>query len=250
MNIRKPVDYREMYMDLDAAVNSGRSQIEVYVLIGKAVSSRFEKGAAVAAAEYLQSTCPDINGFSPRNVRRMRDFFSLYSQNTVLLEQAMQVGWTQNVIIMEAELTMEERAWYIKQVVMHKWSKKLLAENIEHAIYNAERLDDLIGMCYTEKNSETQEKNYEKDSVCEPDRTKTESGGSYSRSVDSAGTYLRYEDGISTKECRLRPLRFSDRSRAGRSEGYLSHLWWRLLGENIPPGRVYRPPRGNCRVIV
>lgn len=250
MNIRKPVDYREMYMDLDAAVNSGRSQMEVYVLIGKAVSSRFEKGAAVAAAEYLQSTCPDINGFSPRNVRRMRDFFSLYSPNAVLLEQAMQVGWTQNVIIMEAELTLQERAWYLNQVILHKWSKKLLVESIKRMIVKEEILDDLSGLCYTEDDTEVQETKYEEDSVCEPDRIKTESGGSYSRSIDSAGTYLRYEDGISTKECRLRPLRLSDRSRAGRSEGYLSHLWWRLLGENIPPGRVYRPPRGNCRVIV
>ena len=49
---------------------------EVYA-IGKAISQRPEKGAAVAAAEFLQAKFPDRTGFSPRNVRRMRDFTGL-----------------------------------------------------------------------------------------------------------------------------------------------------------------------------
>ena len=31
-----------------------------------------EKGAAIAAAEFLQTNFPDRTGFSPRNVRQMR----------------------------------------------------------------------------------------------------------------------------------------------------------------------------------
>ena len=33
---------------------------------------RPEKGAAIAAAEFLQTNFPDRTGFSPRNVRQMR----------------------------------------------------------------------------------------------------------------------------------------------------------------------------------
>jgi len=40
--------------------------------IGKAIGQRPEKGAAIAAAEVLQTNVPGRAGFSPRNVRQMR----------------------------------------------------------------------------------------------------------------------------------------------------------------------------------
>ena len=54
MNIRKPIDYSEMYAALDKAVTGKYEQMRMYALIGQTVSAREEKGAAVAAAEYLQ----------------------------------------------------------------------------------------------------------------------------------------------------------------------------------------------------
>lgn len=79
MNIRKNIDYTEMYTALDFAMEAaGKQQMELYCEIGKAVSQRTEKGAAVAAAEYLAKKYPDVQGFSPRNLRRMRDFYRTY----------------------------------------------------------------------------------------------------------------------------------------------------------------------------
>ena len=72
MNVRKPVDYGTMYRELTVILAQKISQmIEIYA-IGKAISQRPEKGAAVAAAEFLQTNFPDRTGFSPRNVRQMR----------------------------------------------------------------------------------------------------------------------------------------------------------------------------------
>ena len=72
MNVRKPVDYGTMYRELVAILAQNLPQmIEIYA-IGKAISQRPEKGAAVAAAEFLQANFPDRTGFSPRNVRQMR----------------------------------------------------------------------------------------------------------------------------------------------------------------------------------
>ena len=47
--------------------------------------------------------------FSPRNVRRMRDFYRTYENDQTLLRLAMKIGWTLNVVIMEAELTSVQR---------------------------------------------------------------------------------------------------------------------------------------------
>ena len=49
MNIRKPTDYSTMFAALDAAVAAQLPQMELYCEIGRVVSGRSEKGAAVAA---------------------------------------------------------------------------------------------------------------------------------------------------------------------------------------------------------
>ena len=54
MNIRKNIDYSDMYAALDAAISAEKQQMKLYCKIGKAVCQRCEKGAAVAAAAYLR----------------------------------------------------------------------------------------------------------------------------------------------------------------------------------------------------
>lgn len=97
MNIRKIVDYSAMYARLDQMLERKLSQIELYFEIGKLVSSRKEKGAAVAAAEYLAAKCPNSAGFSPRNLRRMRDFFCAYETASDILCEALLLAWALDV---------------------------------------------------------------------------------------------------------------------------------------------------------
>lgn len=109
INIRKPVNYGVMYGELTAILVQNLPQmIEAYT-IGKAISQRLEESAAVAAAEFLQTSYPDCTGFSQRNVRRMHDFYKTYEKGQVLLRLAMKIGRTLNVVIMEAELTRVQR---------------------------------------------------------------------------------------------------------------------------------------------
>ena len=81
MNVRKPTDYSALFAALDELVAANLPQMELYCGIGRLVSGRPEKGAAVAAAEYLHSAYPDTAGFSPRNLRRMRDFYRTYESD-------------------------------------------------------------------------------------------------------------------------------------------------------------------------
>ena len=109
MNVRKPVDYSAMFAALDSLMAADLPQMELYYEIGRLVSARPEKGAAVSAAEYLASTYPDASGFSPRNLRRMRDFYRTYENTPEVLARVMTIGWTQNIVILEAELTHRNR---------------------------------------------------------------------------------------------------------------------------------------------
>ena len=249
MNIRKPTDYSDMYVALDRAVSGDHTQMQMYALIGQTVSAREEKGAAVAAAEYLQERYPNIPGFSPRNLRRMRDFYRTYGQDEVSLDLAMQVGWTQNVVILEAELTSRERIWHLKQVVAHGWSKKVLAEHIQKEVHLAETLDDSADLCYTAGNEIALENQDEESidrqpigtSFCPDERT--------DREPLCDGMYLYSEDSPPAGKRRLRQIRHPVRDGAGRPAGHIPYLRRRFRREDFPSARVYRPPQKQYLLI-
>ena len=67
MNVRKPVDYGTMHRELTAILAQNLPQMEEVYAIGKVINQCPEKGAAVAAAEFMQANFPDRTGFSPRN---------------------------------------------------------------------------------------------------------------------------------------------------------------------------------------
>ena len=120
MNVRKPVDYGTMYRELVAILAQNLPQMYEVYAISKAISQRPEKGAAVAAAEFLQANFPDRTGFSPRNVRQIRDFYKTYENDQALLRLAMKIGWTLSVLIMEAKLSRLQKRFYIYKAMTEK----------------------------------------------------------------------------------------------------------------------------------
>ena len=88
MNVRKSVDYSAMHRELTEILARNLPQMDEIHAIGKAISQRPEKGAAVAAAEFLRANFPDRTGFSPRNVRRMRDFYRTYENDQTQIGRA------------------------------------------------------------------------------------------------------------------------------------------------------------------
>ena len=156
MNTRKNIDYSEMYKTLDMLMVQELPQMDLYCEIGKAVCRRKEKGAAVMASEYLNKHYPDVKGFSPRSLRRMRDFYRTYENHPALLRHAMELGWIQNVVIMEAELTMELREWYMKAAKQFDWSKTELIANIAENAHENIVLAIENEVCYTVEQEEKQ----------------------------------------------------------------------------------------------
>lgn len=147
MNIRKNIDYSTMYTQIDEAMQKELSVMVRYFAIGQAVAERTEKGAAVAAAEYIQKNWPDEKGYSPRNLRRMRELYRVYGDSPKAITLAEQIGWTQNVVILEAELDLSLRLWYMRAVRQFGWSKLELIEMIENAAHTEIVLDNGLEVC-------------------------------------------------------------------------------------------------------
>ena len=148
MNVRKPVDYGTMHRELSAILAQNLPQMDEIYAIGKTISQRPEKGAAVAAAEFLQANFPDRTGFSPRNMRRMRDFYKTYENDQTLLRLAMKIGWTLNVVIMEAELMRAQRISCLQRSAAEKLSKKKLLEIILNDVFAEKPIDEPDEICY------------------------------------------------------------------------------------------------------
>ena len=153
MNVRKSVDYGTMYLELTAILAQNLQQMDEIHAIGKTISQRPEKGAAVAAAEFLQANLPDRAGFSPRNVRRMRDFYRTYENDQTLLRLAMKTGWTLNVVIMEAELTRAQRISCLQRAGIENLSKKKLLEIILNDAFAEKPIDEPDEICYNITNT-------------------------------------------------------------------------------------------------
>lgn len=150
MNIRKNIDYSTMFAALEAALSAELPQMQLCCELGRIVCSRPEKGAAVAAAEYLHSRFPDASGFSPRNLRRMREFYRMYEDTPELLTLAMEISWTQNVVILEVDMELEERRWYLRAAGRFGWSKVELQRKIDSDAHLEIQLDESEVPCYTE----------------------------------------------------------------------------------------------------
>lgn len=90
----------------------------------------------------------------------------MYGDTPELLAAAMRLNWTQNVVIMEAELPAEERCWYIRQAAAQSLSKSELLRMIEDFAHLESVLDEKVDAWYNEDNDENSERTqYEEDPV-------------------------------------------------------------------------------------
>ena len=282
MNIRKHIDYSDLFKSLSEAVESGVEQMELYAEIGRLVALRTEKGAAVAASEFLQEQYPEKNGFSARNIRRMRDFYLAYRDDHACMQVAMELNWTQNVVILE-DCEPVNRAWYLNAAHRNHWTKAQLVEAIEQELHQGESLDNSEEMCYDAYNSK--EKSNDEATVCESRKYLPEPNGGvrdeelgceggadrqgadrecrnqsrrYWESSVSTGkpvaerawAFLRRKERSPAGKSRLRKVRFIDRNGPEESAGYVPDLRRRLLQENSLAVGLYRYPWQHRRSVV
>ena len=286
MNIRKPTDYTAMFAALDTLMAAQLPQIELYCEIGRLVSGRAEKGATVAASEYLQAAYPATEGFSPRNLRRMRAFYAAYEESPEIMRLAMYLGWTRNVVILERCGSNEERTWYIRAVLHFGWKKAKLLAAIESQAWQHSSLDEQAFSCYTgEKEATRESKCNEKDTLCvswkylpQPNGGIRDEGlgqkswadvtvpyrvgghqpggdrqpGLSSGAAQAGGAWnlLQRPCGAPAHQSGLRQVRPADWHGQREPAEYVPHLRRRFCRQAAPPDGLHRPPPRCCRPVV
>ena len=92
----------------------------------------------------LKMEFPEIKGFSVRNLKYMRKFAEEYPDFKFVQEVLAQITWYHNIILMDKINDIEERKWYIKEIVQNGWSSNMLKMQIDGKVYERQELAEKI----------------------------------------------------------------------------------------------------------
>lgn len=118
--------------------------MSLYAVIGKCICEQGEKAYVVHLAQTLAEQFLQYKGFSPRNLRRMRDFYRAYETSPALMARAQSLNWTQNTVILECCDTDEQRAFYIRLAMEQDLSKLALMKAIESGAFEAAGMEQNV----------------------------------------------------------------------------------------------------------
>jgi len=120
------------------AVNS--ELVRLYWSIGRDILARQEEqgwGTRVIdrLSADLRREFPEMQGFSPRNLKYMRSFAEHYPDESIVQAVLAQIPWYHNIALLEKLSTIEERLWYARATVEHGWSRNVLVHQIETKLH-------------------------------------------------------------------------------------------------------------------
>lgn len=101
-------------------------------IVGKQKQHKWGKSVVEKLSEDLQKEFPGMEGFSSRNMWRMRMFYLEYEK---LPPMVAEIGWSHNIIIIEKCKDVLERKFYIGMTKKYGWTKNVLTHHIEGQSY-------------------------------------------------------------------------------------------------------------------
>jgi len=145
----KDLIYRRQY---EAMKKVNAELIQLYWEIGEEIErQQREQGWGMSVVEILakelQKEFPGIQGFSARNLWRMKSFYIEYSQSvnlspsstekpmTFLPPLVAEISWSKICVITEKCKDKHEREFYIKMTKRYGWTKDVLINNIENKAF-------------------------------------------------------------------------------------------------------------------
>lgn len=136
-----------------AGLAANRELVLLYWEIGKLIIERQKgEGWGTAVIEHLSRDIrhefPDLQGFSPRNIWRMRAFYVAYTEQVANLPRAVAemdgvnlpqpmagIPWGHNADLIQMVKTPDARLWYALQAAEHGWSRPILVLHIQQGDY-------------------------------------------------------------------------------------------------------------------
>lgn len=144
-----PADYAALLAEVKERVRAAqyaalkavnKELVGLYWDIGRLIVSRqadAAHGAAIAQqlAADLRQEYPGVSGYSRRNVFYMREFYLAYRASPKVQPLVAQIGWTQNLVILQRCKDPLEGEFYIRMTRKFGWTKNVLIHQVENQSY-------------------------------------------------------------------------------------------------------------------
>ncbi len=141
--------YKEFFNEVIGRINSARieayksvnyQQIRQNYDIGRMIvekQSKFGWGKSVVEklSKDINQIYDGIEGYSSANLWNMRQFYTEYCENTELLELALNIPWSHNILIMNKIKDFSERKYYLFATQKLAWSRAVLLNQIKASAY-------------------------------------------------------------------------------------------------------------------
>lgn len=132
--------------------------IDLYWKVGGIISHKIADaewgdGVVDQLADHLAVTQPGLQGFTRRNLFRMRQFYDAYKEDEKVSPLVTQLPWTHNLIILGQSKRPEEREFYLRMAIREKWSKRELerqfnASLFERIVLNKSKVSPLVTLTH------------------------------------------------------------------------------------------------------
>lgn len=129
------------------ATEANTELIKLYYEIGEQISHK-EKETKWGSSfidrfsDDLKKDFPGISGFSAKNLRYCRAFYSFYGNSPIwqqpvakLEPEIFQIPWGHNIMIFTKAESIEEALFYVKQTITNGWSRDVLAMQIKSRLH-------------------------------------------------------------------------------------------------------------------
>lgn len=125
---------------LRASVAVNRELVLLYWQIGRDILYRQQRenwGAKVIdrLATDLKREFPDMKGFSVRNLKYMRRFAEVWTEDEFVQQVAAQLPWFHNCVLLDKVANDDIRKWYARAAIHHGWSRAVLVHQIESDLH-------------------------------------------------------------------------------------------------------------------
>jgi predicted nuclease of restriction endonuclease-like (RecB) superfamily len=125
---------------LETIVAANSAMMMMYWEIGKAILERQKEegwGAKVIdrMSHDLKNEFPDMNGFSPRNLKYMRKFAEAWTDVEIVQRTVAQIPWRSNITLLDKLNDPQLRLWYAQKTVENGFGKDMLVFQIDTKLH-------------------------------------------------------------------------------------------------------------------
>jgi predicted nuclease of restriction endonuclease-like (RecB) superfamily len=129
-----------------AVLGANREQILLYWNIGRVIIENTSYGAKFVEnlARDIKAEFPDARGYSIRNLKYMRKFAALVTDEEKVQTLSALLSWSHNTYLFDRTKTLDEYIWYAMQTIENGWSLSSLEYHVDTKTYTRQVLAEKV----------------------------------------------------------------------------------------------------------